>query len=695
MDLPRSQPRSRLRVPMRDKNTQALWRELNVLAMKIGALLGPLAAVAYGVVFFVKGEYPYLVMTGLSLIIGATSAFQLRRNSGSAGVILYVAAVAVFAGGAITPPMVRGGLWAAMAVIAMIGALLLPGAERRRFLGFSVLLLLAQLIWPALGYGSITDTLVNLVIAGMCSFFGVLAVSLTKQALEDSDRIRLEIFRRVPVGLFRTDPAGEIIDANPAMFRMLGRQPGELNRVPIADLHESPDEWHGFMASLLDDPAPQRFAHRMAMADGTLIWVRGFAQTVRDPSGRVLYVEGSVEDVTQRREIEEASRINAERFRAVFDLAPIAIWEEDFTSVGERLDELRAAGVTDLRQHLIRHPAEARDLIGRILYVDVNPAGVNLISATSTAEALDRVVPNRPTPELLASFVEQFVAIWEDRDHFTLEVSGSTVDEHPLDLALSWASARRADGSLDLGHVVVAIADVSAIRAAERGLASILASKDELIASVSHELRTPITTILGMAFELRDHSDEFTPEEASQFVAYIAEQSRELSNIVDDLLVAARSDDTLAVRPEVLDLRDEVIRMIASNPSGPHPEMRIPGRVLAWADPLRLRQIVRNLLTNARRYGGPNVAIEAGRTATGIFLRVTDDGAGIPPADQEKVFQPYTRSGGDVAMPGSIGLGLPVSRRLARLMGGDLIYHYDNGSVFELTLPDPARRAAA
>jgi signal transduction histidine kinase len=383
------------------------------------------------------------------------------------------------------------------------------------------------------------------------------------------------------------------------------------------------------------------------------------------------------------------------RFRAVFELAPIAIWEEDFTEVHGRLEELRASGVFDLRDHLTRHPGVTRDLLARIRYVAVNPAGVELISATSTAEALVRVVPERPTPELLASFVEQFVAIWEDRDHLSLEVNGETVDGRPLDLALSWAAARRSDGSLDLSHVVVAIADVSAIRAAERELASIIASKDELIASVSHELRTPITTILGMAFELRDHSDEFAPEEAGQFVSYIADQSRELSNIVDDLLVAARSDDTLAVRPEVLDLRDEVARMIASNPSGLQPEVSIPGRVLAWADPLRLRQIVRNLLTNARRYGGPNVTVEAGRTATGIFLRVTDDGAGISPADREKVFQPYTRAGGDIAMPGSIGLGLPVSRRLARLMGGDLVYRYEDGSVFELTLPDPARRAAA
>jgi PAS domain S-box-containing protein len=695
MDFSRRRQDARLRAPVRDKTTQAVWRELNVLTMRVGFWLGPLAALAYAVTAVATSDPAYLVLTGAGLFVGATSTWQLRRGSGNAEPVLYMGLVVAFAGGAVTPPMVRGGLWAAMAVIAMIGGLMLPSQRLPRFARFFVFLLLAQLIWPVFGLATLADSLANLVIAGACSFFGLLAVSLTKKALEDSDQIRLEIFRRVPVGLFRTAPDGEMVDANPAMCHMLGREPGGLTGIDIAELHESPDEWAGFMAGLADDPTPKRFAHRMMAADGTSIWVRGFAQAVRNEAGEVVYLEGSVEDVTQRREIEEASRINAERFRAVFNLAPIAIWEEDFTAVGVRLEELRHEGVGDLRKHLSRHPSEARELLSRIHYVDVNPAGVGLISAASTSEALVRVVPDQPSFELLNSFVEQFVAIWEDRDHLALEVNGSTVDGQPLDLALSWAAARHDDGSFDLGHVVVAIADVSAIRAAERELADILTSKDELIASVSHELRTPITTILGMAFELRDHADEFAPEEAGQFISYIAEQSRELSNIVDDLLVAARSDDTLAVRAEVLDLRDEIGRMIASNPSGLHPEVRIPGRVLAWADPLRLRQIVRNLLTNARRYGGPNVAIEAGRTTTGIFLRVVDDGVGIAPVDREKVFQPYTRATGDAAMPGSIGLGLPVSRRLARLMGGDLVYRFEGYSVFELTLPDPARRIAA
>ncbi len=88
----------------------------------------------------------------------------------------------------------------------------------------------------------------------------------------------------------------------------------------------------------------------MRTVSGSLIWVRGYAQAICDDAERVQYLEGSIEDVTQRREIEEESRLHAERFRAVFELAPISIWEEDFTAVAARLAELRSVGVTDLRR---------------------------------------------------------------------------------------------------------------------------------------------------------------------------------------------------------------------------------------------------------------------------------------------------------------------------------------------------------
>lgn len=103
--------------------------------------------------------------------------------------------------------------------------------------------------------------------------------------------------------------------------------------------------------------------------------------------------------------------------------------------------------------------------------------------------------------------------------------------------------------------------------------------------------------------------------------------------------------------------------------------------------------MIRNLLTNAVRYGGPNVkvAIEAGNGETGddrAILAVIDDGPGVKSVDQERIFDPYYRSRPDVALTGSVGLGLSVERQLARLMGGDLVYIRRNEMTrFELTLP--------
>ncbi|NND04513.1 MAG: ATP-binding protein, partial [Acidimicrobiia bacterium] len=105
-------------------------------------------------------------------------------------------------------------------------------------------------------------------------------------------------------------------------------------------------------------------------------------------------------------------------------------------------------------------------------------------------------------------------------------------------------------------------------------------------------------------------------------------------------------------------------------------------------DPLRVRQIMRNLLTNAYRYGGDDVAVEVDQAVEVCVLAVTDNGVGVPESDAERIFDSYQRSDNAVQQPKSVGLGLSVSRKLARLMGGDLVYRrVDNRTRFELTIP--------
>jgi PAS domain S-box-containing protein len=680
----------------RDTTVASVWRRLDRMALVIGAWVAPFGAMGYFAGFAVTRRPVYLLMAASAIGVGVSSMWLLSRGRLQAEILLLLSGWSAALAAWLVPDVVRGATTAVLVMLAVVGALVLSLPSRRRLVATIGALLLAQLAWPAFGLATVGEAISATAIGVFATAAGVLAVGTARSMLERSEERRIEIFRRVPLGLFRCSASGRIIDANPALEVLLGYEAGDLVGRSVEDLHAHAGEWRGLAAVLRSEDRAQRFAHRWVRSDGGSIWVRGNAQAIRDEHDRVVYYEAAVEDVTQRREVEEAAQLNAARFKTLFERAPIALWEEDYRGVARRLDELRTNGVHNLRSHLKDNLEEARHLISLIEFIDVNPAGVSLIGAESREDALERVVPIDPPREVVESFLDQFLAVWEDRDHLALEIGGRTVDDQPLDLSLNWAATRTLDGRLDVSRVIVAITDIGVVRRAERELEALVASKDELVASVSHELRTPITTIFGMAFELRDNADQFTAEEVKDLINIIADQSRELSNIVEDLLVAARSDlDTLAVRPEVIDLRQEIEQILASSPPGAPLRVEVPEGIHAWADPLRFRQIVRNLLTNARRYGGPDVTIKGGVDPQGVFVQVMDDGPEIPLEDRDSIFQPYVRAASDSALPGSMGLGLPVSRRLARLMGGDLVYRYDGASVFEVVLPTAARRAVA
>ena len=105
---------------------------------------------------------------------------------------------------------------------------------------------------------------------------------------------------------------------------------------------------------------------------------------------------------------------------------------------------------------------------------------------------------------------------------------------------------------------------------------------------------------------------------------------------------------------------------------------------------MRLRQIIRNLMSNAIRYGGDHVDVGIARENGHIHITVEDDGSGIPQGQWEQVFEAYARAHDTSEQPNSVGLGLTVSRKLARLMGGDLEYRHEERSVFDLSLPAAA-----
>jgi signal transduction histidine kinase len=225
-------------------------------------------------------------------------------------------------------------------------------------------------------------------------------------------------------------------------------------------------------------------------------------------------------------------------------------------------------------------------------------------------------------------------------------------------------------------------------------MAALMASKDQLVASVSHELRTPLTVVVGLVEELSNRMD-LSDDDRADFVEVIRDQSHELTHIVEDLLVASRAGTgELAVSFEPVSLTRELESVLALLPRSDGRVPEVSGRAgLVRGDRLRIRQILRNLLSNALRYGGEHITVTLrDRTSTAEVI-VADDGPGVPIGDRERVFEPFQRAHSTPGRPGSLGIGLAVSRQLARLMRGDLRFASEEGNAFVLDLPLDAAAA--
>lgn len=170
----------------------------------------------------------------------------------------------------------------------------------------------------------------------------------------------------------------------------------------------------------------------------------------------------------------------------------------------------------------------------------------------------------------------------------------------------------------------------------------------------------------------------------------IAGQAAEVAALVADLLTMARAEaGVLSITPESMDLVTAARDVLAGLPADVRQRVTWQNDDTSFAnviaDPVRVRQIIRNLLTNAGPHGGPMIEMEL---VAGTVL-VKDDGSAVPEEERERMFQAYERVHHHPGKPDSVGLGLTVCRRLSRLMDGDVTYAHDGSqSVFALTLPE-------
>lgn len=210
------------------------------------------------------------------------------------------------------------------------------------------------------------------------------------------------------------------------------------------------------------------------------------------------------------------------------------------------------------------------------------------------------------------------------------------------------------------------------------------------IADASHELRTPLTSIRGYA-DLFRYAAANEPEEREAHLAKIREETERMSVLVDDLLLLARLDSETPLRPEDIDLV-EIASAAAQAFVAAHPEYPLtfdaPSRVPAHADPLRLRQVLDNLLANVARHTPVGTGVELTVSST-VVVTITDTGPGIPPEHQARIFDRFYRIDDSRSRNiGGTGLGLAIVHSIISAHGGTVTMASKPGRTsFTITLP--------
>jgi signal transduction histidine kinase len=202
--------------------------------------------------------------------------------------------------------------------------------------------------------------------------------------------------------------------------------------------------------------------------------------------------------------------------------------------------------------------------------------------------------------------------------------------------------------------------------------------KSNFVAMVNHEIRTPLALILGSAEILTRYLDRLQPDKRAEHLQTITQSVDRMSGLLEDVLLFSKAEaGRMEFRPEPIDLREFCFQLADEMRSATHRRCPIVLTVAeigaARADKTLLRHILSNLITNAVKYSPAGTPVEFSvRSEAGeAVFTITDQGVGIPEADQKRLFSPFFRGKNVATMPGT-GLGLVIVKHCTEHHGGKL-----------------------
>ena len=452
--------------------------------------------------------------------------------------------------------------------------------------------------------------------------------------------------------------------------------PLSASHIETALVH--PDDRHAFSQAIEDALATNQrvtWQGRMQCSEGQLHWIELTGQAASTPGDSPRRVFGTLRDITARQQVAEALHQSEQRFRALFNNGPIAIYSSDLA--GTIVEFNHAAATLWQRTPKPGDTCETFAADFRFFALDGTPmpclpSCLNRVPSNDVVDLqVTEFMVERPDGSLI-TVVASSVALTDERGEQTGSINCcyETTERSQLELKT---------------------------QAQARALADLHRRKDEFLAMLGHELRNPLAAMTNAVqlLRLNQHEDASIKQGRS----IIERQVRQLKHLVDDLLEVSRiTTGSVRLRQQQVNLRSVVERALETV----QPMMTQQRHALSvkfpqhpiylHADGARLEQVLVNLLSNAAKYTekGGRISLTLEDDGMNVAIRVRDNGIGIAPDLLPHIFELFTQAERSLdRSQGGLGIGLSLVQRLVELHGGSVVAHSElgHGSEFVVRLP--------